>query len=106
LVGKEGVAAAFFLLKNSSSYQLQIDLLPVIIAAARKGEIRRADFAGYVDRLRLNAGLKQLFGTQATITNGFLVLYPIEAEAQVDERRRQYDLAPLGEYLRSLERIY
>jgi VWFA-related protein len=106
LVGRDGVAAAFYLLRNSSSFELQRDLLPVIIAATKKGEIARADFAGFIDRLRLRAGLKQLFGTQATIQNGFLVLYPIEDEARVDERRRQYDLKPLSEYIRSLEIIY
>jgi VWFA-related protein len=106
LVDRDGVAAAFFLLKNSSSFELQRDLLPVVIAAVKKNELEKADFAGYVDRLRLRSGLKQLFGTEATIENGFLVLYPIEAETQVDERRKQYDLPPLTEYLRALERIY
>lgn len=106
LVGQDGVAAAFFLLKNSSSFQLQKDLLPVIIAAARKGEIEKADFAGYIDRLRLSAGLKQLFGTQAAIMNGVLVLYPIEGEAQIDARRKQYNLPPLAESMRTLERTY
>jgi VWFA-related protein len=106
MVGQEGVTAAFILLKNSSSYELQTDLLPVIIAAVKKGEIPRADFAGYIDRLRLSAGLKQLFGTQATITDGLIVLYPIETEANVEARRKQYELPPLAEYLKALERIY
>jgi Ca-activated chloride channel family protein len=106
LVGHDGVDAAFFLLKNSSSLELQRDLFPVISAATKKGEIGRAEFAGYVDRLCVNAGLKQLFGTQATITDGLLLLYPIEGEARVEERRKQYDLPPLREYIRTLERIY
>jgi VWFA-related protein len=106
LVGQNGVDAAFYLLKNTASFELQRILLPVVIAATKKGEIERADFAGYLDRLRLSSGLKQLFGTEATIRNGFLVLYPIAAEAQVDERRRQYGLAPLREYIRAMERIY
>ena len=106
LVGQDGAAAAFYLLKNSSSPQLQIDLLPVVIAVEKQGEIPRPALAGYIDRLRLNAGLKQLFGTQATIINGFLVLYPIEGESQIDLRRKSYELAPLAEYLRVLERNY
>ena len=106
LVGKDGVDAAFLLLKNSSSFEIQTDLMPVIIAAVKKGQIPRASFAGYLDRLRLSGGLKQLFGTQVTVADGFLVLYPIESEAYVDARRKQYDLPPLVEYLRALERIY
>jgi Ca-activated chloride channel family protein len=105
LVGQDGAAAAFFLLRSTST-ALQRDLLPVIIEATKKGELEREDFAGYIDRLRLSAGLKQLFGTQATIKNGFLVLYPIEAETHVDDRRRQYDLMPLAGYIRVLEQVY
>lgn len=106
LVGRDGMDAAFFLLKNTSSFELQRDLLPVVIAATKKGEIARSDFAGYIDRLRLSAGLKQLFGTEATISNGFLMLYPIDGEAEVNWRREQYGLPPLREYIRTLERIY
>jgi VWFA-related protein len=106
LVGRDGVAAAFYLLKNTSSFELQRDMLPVVVAATKKGEIERADFAGYFDRLRLTAGLKQLFGTQATIKDGLIVLYPIEGEEYVDERRKQYGLAPLAQHIKSLERIY
>jgi VWFA-related protein len=105
LAGAEGVDAAFFLLKNSS-FDLQVDLLPVIIAAVKQGVLPRTEFPGYVDLLRLRGGLKQMFGTQATIINGFLVLYPIEAEAQVDARRTQFGLGPLADYLRNLERVY
>jgi len=106
VVGKDGVAAALLLLKNSSSFALQADLLPVIVAAVKIGEIPKAVFAGYFDRLRVSAGLKQLFGTQATISGGFLVLYPIETEKYVDARRAQFDLPPLADYLRVLERSY
>jgi len=102
LVGKDGVEAAFHLLRNSVP-QLKVDMLPVIVAATTVGEISRPGFASYVDRLRLDAGLKQVFGTQATTINGFLVLFPIEAEAQVDARRKQFEMPPLADYLRFLQ---
>src|SRR5260370_10780813 len=106
LVGPDGVDAAFFLLRDSSSFQMQIELLPVVIAPTKHGEISQPGFAAFVDRLRLQAGLKQLFGTQATIMDGFLVLYPIELEAQVDARRKEYGLPPLAAYLGFLEQKY
>ena len=106
LVGADGVLAFFYLLKNSSSFELQRDLLPVSIAAVNKGELPRPDFAGFVDTLRLRVGLKQIFGSEATVKDGFLVLYPIEDEARVDERRKQYGLRPLADHLRALERLY
>ena len=106
LVGEKATRAAFFLLRNSSTTDLQRDLLPVIVAAVKKGEITKPAFAAYVDRLRVSAGLKQIFGTEATILNGFLVLFPITDESHVDARRKQYDLPPLAEDLRGLERLY
>jgi len=106
LVGPEGVEAAFYLLRDGSSSQLKSDLLKVIIAAANQGEISKADFASYVDRLRLDAGLKQLFGTQATIADGFLVLFPIESEKFVDARRKQFELPPLADYIKFLQIKY
>lgn len=106
LVNRDGQAAAVFLLKNSSSVEMQRQLLPVIISMAERGEIDRASLAGYVDHLRLGLGLEQLFGTETTVKDGFLVLYPIAAEAGVDARRSQYNLPPLKQYLRSLEMIY
>src|SRR5262252_9462087 len=58
LVGDEGARSAFFLLRNSASADLQRDLLPVIIAGVKKGEIPKSSFAAYIDRLRVNVGLK------------------------------------------------
>ena len=106
LVGKEAADAAFFIIRNSSSGYLKVDLVPVVVAAASKGQISRPDFAGYVDRLRLEAGLKQIFGTQATVLDGFIVLFPIEGEIHVDDRRKQFELPPLGDYLRFLQAKY
>lgn len=106
LVGSEGVNAAFFLLRDTGLFELQRRLLPLIIAATKRGEISRPEFAAYIDLLRLRAGLKQLFGTQATIANGFLVHYPIEDESYVDARRKQYGMGPLAWYLKSLEKQY
>ncbi|HXD30910.1 MAG TPA: VWA domain-containing protein [Pyrinomonadaceae bacterium] len=106
LVEPEGVAAAFALFQTFPSYRLQLDLLPVIVALVDKKEIDRPHFAALFDRMRLRAGRKQLFGTQVSVTNGFLVLSPVENQAQVDARRREFDLPPLKHYLSLLERDF
>jgi VWFA-related protein len=106
LVGDDGANAAFFLLRNTAPAALQSALLPVIIAATSQGEIMMSEFAAYIDRLRVAAGLKQLFGTQATIRDGFLMMFPIENEAVVDARRKQYQLGPIADYERTLEQKY
>lgn len=106
LVEREGVLAAFHLLKNSAPFEMQRDLLPMIVAAVKKDKEQRPEFAGLYDRLRVSVGMKQLFGTQAASINGFLVLYPIEDEARVDDRRKQFGLKTLEESLRTMERQY
>jgi len=105
-VDREGVLAAFHLLKNAGTYELQRDLLPVIIAAIKKDPTQKLEFAGLYDRLRVSAGMKQLFGTQAVSIGGFLVLYPIEDEARLDARRAEYGLAPMDQYTNVLEGTY
>lgn len=106
LVESDGVFAAFMILKNAATYEVQRDLLPVIVAVVKKNPSQRPEFAGLYDRLRVSAGMKQLFGTQAVTMSGFLVLYPIEDEANLDSRREEFGLPKIDVYIRALERTY
>jgi VWFA-related protein len=105
LVDRAGIFAAFQILKNGS-FELQRDLLPVIVAAIKKDQFQKPEFAGLYDRLRVSAGMKQLFGTQAVISGGFLILYPIEDEANVNARRAEFGLVDIDSHIRDLERTY
>jgi VWFA-related protein len=105
-VEKDGVGAMIYLVRNSRQPDLQADLLPVIIAAVKRGDAEKGEVADLVDRMRVDSGRKQLFGTQVKVIDGFLVLAPIESEAQVDDRRKQFGLPPLADHLRELEREY
>ena len=60
-----------------------------------QGEIAESVFALMTDRLLLQHGYKQIYGSQ--ILNG--ELYPIASPANVDERRRAVGLGPLKDYL-------
>lgn len=99
LVDREGVMATFYILRNGGTYDLQRDLLPVILAVIKKDPMQKQEFAGLFDRLRVTAGMKQIFGTQAVSMGGFLVLYPIEDQAKVDSRREEFGLQPLELYI-------
>ena len=106
LVDREGVLAAFYILTNAGSSELQRELLPVIVAVIKKDPSQKPEFAALVDSLRVSAGMKQLFGTQAVTKGGFLVLYPIEDETRVNARRAEYGLPDLDTYIRDLEHTY
>lgn len=105
LVGSDGVFAAFQVLK-SGPFELQRDLLPVIVAVIKKDPKQKSYLAGLYDRLRISAGMKQLFGTQAISRGGFLILYPLENPARVNALRAEFDLPEMDLYIRQLERTY
>ena len=106
MVDRSGVLSAFEILKSGNSYELQRDVVPVIVAAIKKDPMQKTEFAGLFDRLRVSAGMKQIFGTQAVSAGGFLILYPIDDEAKVDARRAEYGLSPMRQNIANMERIF
>lgn len=106
LAGQTGVLAAFHILKNSGTYELQRDLVPVIMAVIKKDPSQKPEFAGLFDRLRVSAGMKQFFGTQAVSIGGFLVLYPLEDESKVNAWREEFGLSSMQDNIRNMERTF
>ena len=107
LVNVDAASAWITLVKSYLSTSQQRDLLPVISAGMTSGEIQKNDeLASFVDRLRLRLGQPQLFGTQLSEQNGFLVLYPLQSEAEVDDVRKDFGMVPLKEQLAKIERFY
>jgi VWFA-related protein len=107
VVDAEAASAWMKLVKTYLSVQQQRDLLPIVAAGVANGEIPKDDeTAAFIDRLRLRLNIPQLFGTQLTEQNGFLVLYPLQSETNVDAWRKEYGLRPLREYLLVMQNFY
>lgn len=107
MVGEDGASALFYLLKNVVSPEIQLQLFPLINEAAKKNETpKTGDYAAFVDRLRLNLGLNQIFGTQVYEENDFLILPPIQSMENIDLWRKEYKMNSLKEYLKFLEMNY
>jgi VWFA-related protein len=107
VVGKDGSDAFLVLLSRALPIAMQIELYPLVIDAFEKAEIDPGELiAGYVDRLRLSIGQKQLFGSQVYVRGGFLVMAPIEQPSRVDQRRAEFKMTPLRSYERFLEITY
>jgi len=102
----DGFDAFTFLISNSKAFDLQRELLPVLIQAAKSEYIGFPFVASMVDSIRLQAGLPQIFGTQATIKNDIVYLYPLLNDEKVDEWRKEYQLPPLAAQIRRLEAQY
>lgn len=107
LVGKQGVLAAFELVKHSSNLSFQQNMLPLVLQSYLDQEgLAGQEVAELTDNVYIKQGKKQVFGTQADWLNGQVVFLPIENEESVDQLRAQMGLPPLAEYKKSLEEFY
>ncbi|CAN5557479.1 hypothetical protein BH10ACI2_BH10ACI2_12930 [soil metagenome] len=103
-VGAEGASDWLYLIKNYFTFDSQLKLMPVISEAIKNNAVEKDnDLASFIDRIRLRVGLGQLFGTQASMKDEFLVLAPLQSEQNVDKWRAEYHLQPLRDYIRNLE---
>lgn len=106
-IGSDGENALLFLISKSLPIAKQLELYPIVMSGFKSQNIDRGDLlAGYIDRLRVAVGSKQLFGTQVFIRDGFLVMAPIESPGRVDQRRKEFDMLPLASYERFMEVSY
>jgi VWFA-related protein len=103
-VGEEGMNAFLYLIGRTLTIRMQLELYPLVAASFEKGDLTGSEtLAAYVDRLRIALGRKQLYGTQVSKKDGFLVQAPIENAVDVDKRRESMKLVPLRQYERALE---
>jgi hypothetical protein len=99
LAGEDGAAAAWLLAQHADRDPArQRAFLDALRGAVDRGEASVAHLAYLEDRVRVNAGQPQLYGTQFTITDGQLGPHPIEDAPRLDERRAEAGLGPFAEY--------
>ena len=101
-VGADGSEAIWTILQHSDPAVLQ-STLALMEKAATRHDLDWGLVATSIDRIRVNEGKKQLYGTQLEKKGGKLVPYPIQEEAKLDERRKRMGLGPFEEYLKRLE---
>ena len=72
--------------------------LDALRGAAGQGEATPSHLAYLEDRVRVNAGQPQLYGTQFTETDGEFRPRPIQDPHRLDERREEAGLEPFTDY--------
>lgn len=99
LVGDEGAQAGWLLAQHADQDPIQQRaFLEALRDAVAEGEALAAHLAYLEDRVRVNAGQHQLFGTQFTYLDGKLAPHPIEDPDRLDERRIHAGLEPFADY--------
>jgi hypothetical protein len=101
LVGYEAAAAVYLIVTHAVR---DIPFQRLALEAVKKlppCEVENTHLAYLTDRVLINEGKKQLYGTMITVKeDGTFTPNPIEDEANVDKRRAALGLQPLAEYIR------
>jgi hypothetical protein len=106
VVGEDVAEAAFLIVQHAPDYAFQAEVLKLLEPLATAGEVSGQHFALLSDRVAAHAGRPQLYGTQASIRDGRVVLHPIVDSSEVDARRARLGLPPLAVYVRMLDSAY
>lgn len=104
IVGEQGNQALFLGIQHIDELKVQTKYLPIIKNAVKKGDAEPWHYAYLTDRILMNQGKKQIYGTQTIISsnpkNSYVV--PLENPEKVDELRQEFGLEPLKEYLEEM----
>jgi hypothetical protein len=106
LVGADAQGAAFLIVQHSPDTAFQAKILPLIEKAYAAGEAEGQQVALLTDRVAVQRGKPQVYGTQASIVNGRFKLNPIADSANVDARRAALKMPPVAAYMRILDSLY
>lgn len=106
LVGSEASNAAFLIVQHSPDTTFQAQVLPLLEKAYAAGEAQGQQVALLTDRVAVQRGKPQVYGTQASVVNGRFKLNPIADSANVDARRAKLGMPPVAAYMRILDSLY
>lgn len=108
LVGEKGAHHAWLIAQHADrDPAFQREALDLLTEAVARGEARPRELAYLTDRVRVNEGREQVFGTQMRPDeNGMPVPRPVEDPERLDERRAEVGLEPFDQYLRGFMRRF
>jgi hypothetical protein len=92
-VGEAGAHAAWLLAQHAPP-DFQEQCLPLIEDAVARGDASRRDLAYLTDRVLMDRGQPQIYGTQYLVKDGTLTLWTVQEPGGLDERRGALGLEP------------
>ena len=96
----EYAAAGAALIINHTTYEIRSKYFHMLEKAFKQGEAQPLRYAKMKDRLLVEEGKNQLYGTQWKFEGSERVPHPIEQPEYVDKRRADIGLGPLKGYLK------
>jgi hypothetical protein len=106
LVGEQGAEHAWLIAQHSDTQlDFQREALGLLTQAVAEGDASPKHLAYLTDRVRMNEGREQLYGTQMCgALDGRPVPWPVADPEGLDERRAAVGLGPFAEYAAWLRR--
>lgn len=103
-VGQDGSHQFWLIIQHCDKYpEFQKKVIASMQKQVKKGNASPGDYAYLYDRIKINAGEKQLFGTQVTYeaqtTGRAIPKIGLADSANIDKLRIAYGLKPLKDYL-------
>jgi hypothetical protein len=95
----------FWLLVQHQSPALQEQMLGAMKIEVDLAEASKRNYAFLFDRVQVNQGKAQHWGTQSKCENGLPVLYPLEDSTHVEDWRKEVGLDTLGHSLGGTDEI-
>jgi len=110
-VGKEGSDDFWLIVQHSDKFpDFQRKILKAMDNEVKKGNANPNNYAYLYDRIEVNAGRKQLFGTQidyeVNSTGRAFPRFGLLDSTNVDKIRNEYNLSPLKEYLNQMTTMH
>ena len=103
MVGEDGFEAAWVIAQHAD---FDVEFQKTVLALMEKvpvGDKLLFRQAYIQDRILVNSGQPQLFGTQFMPMNGKMVPRPIQDGPNLDKRRKRYGLEPFEEHMKRFE---
>lgn len=107
LVGHESSEEMWSLVQHQDKdIEFQKECLVLLKTAVDAKEAPFKNFAFLLDRVRMNEGQPQIYGTQWIVKKGEVALYPVEDMDSIDQKRSEAGLPSLAEYKDQLKEVY
>lgn len=107
LIGLDGSSAIWLLVQHQDKdVHFQKLCLELLKTAVKTYEASPKSLAFLTDRVKMNEGLPQIYGTQWVQKEGKFALYSIEDLDHLNERRSKAGLNPIEEYKKQIQIAY
>lgn len=94
-IGESGNNTLFLTIQHAQDKEVTKKYFPLLQESAKKGDSKLSDMATIKDRMLVENGKPQLYGSQSRMVNGKLETYPIEDPKNVNKRRKKVGLKKL-----------